>query len=147
MFFSFVQRNDSLLYVWLDIVSYIIWNLTVWAYVCYSSFWSLFLFQVISFLVWIKRTIAWLTNQMTYKGIFLDYYIKMDKGKWFMHLYPAFDDKCQRPIFLLLSLCTNDDDHQLSVLRINLQGNSLGESKHPLLKHCWLNHSAIGVVP
>lgn len=50
-----------------------------------------------------------------------------------MHLYSAFNDRCQRPIFfffvlfLLPSSCINDDDHQLSVLRINLQGNSLGD--------------------
>ena len=30
-------------------------------------------------------------------------------------------------LFLFPSPCTNDDDHQLSVLRINLQGNSLGD--------------------
>lgn len=34
--------------------------------------------------------------------------------------------------FLLLFFYTNDDDHQLSELRINLQGNSLGESELPI---------------
>lgn len=109
----------------------IIWNLTVGAYVCYSSSWSLFLFQVISFLVWITCTLAWLTNQMTQKSIFLDYYIKMYKDND-SHIYVLLLMINVETHFLLSSPCRNDDDHQLTRLRINFQSSSSGQSRLPI---------------
>lgn len=44
------------------------------------------------------------------------YYIMMDKSNSFIHLYSVFDYVQVPPPFLLPSSCTNDNDHELSVL-------------------------------